>query len=221
MMILMLTGSGSAQTVAVSLVTTRVTRPNLDARVSGHAGDLLGCRAPPDTSPAVAPAETPSKLSTHRRAAVVRTRQACVWSADRAVDVDEVTIMQAAAEYVQTHVGSLNLLLNVTGVLHSAEGLAPERALAKVEAANLLQSYHVNAVGPTMVTRAFAPLLQTTAASTHNRCATRARVGGHVQGKSCDSSNNRGRIAVHTPPPCRYLGGSSLDACRQGGMICV
>jgi NAD(P)-dependent dehydrogenase (short-subunit alcohol dehydrogenase family) len=88
--------------------------------------------------------------------------------------VDEVAFLQAAAEYVQTHVGSLNLLLNVTGVLHSPEGLAPERALAKVEAANLLQSYHVNAVGPTMVTRAFAPLLQTTAAATQNRCATSA-----------------------------------------------
>jgi NAD(P)-dependent dehydrogenase (short-subunit alcohol dehydrogenase family) len=78
--------------------------------------------------------------------------------------------LQAAAEYVQQHVGSLNLLLNVTGVLHSPEGLNPERALAKVEAANLLLSYHVNAVGPTMVTRAFAPLLQTTATATLNRC---------------------------------------------------
>jgi NAD(P)-dependent dehydrogenase (short-subunit alcohol dehydrogenase family) len=68
-----------------------------------------------------------------------------------------------------TQFGQAHLLINVTGVLHTPEGLFPETALAKVDPKNLLYSYQVNAVGPLLVTKAFAPLLTSTATSSSNK----------------------------------------------------
>jgi len=84
------------------------------------------------------------------------------------LDVTQPQSIKAAAAEVARTAGSLHLLLNVTGVLHTPEGLFPETSLSKVEPENLLYSYQVNAIGPTLVTKEFAPLLTKTAGSSGN-----------------------------------------------------
>jgi NAD(P)-dependent dehydrogenase (short-subunit alcohol dehydrogenase family) len=71
---------------------------------------------------------------------------------------DEESIARAAAEVAAAH-AHLDLLLNVSGVLHIPGVLSPETALSRVTAASLHQVFATNAFGPTLVCKHFAPLL--------------------------------------------------------------
>ncbi|GAC1625851.1 MAG: SDR family oxidoreductase [Nevskia sp.] len=76
-----------------------------------------------------------------------------------ALDVsDEVGIERAALQLRET-VPALHLLINCAGLLHAADGLAPERRLADVRPDHLLRSYAVNALGPLLVAKHFSALL--------------------------------------------------------------
>ena len=46
-----------------------------------------------------------------------------------------------------------------TGLLHDADGLAPEKALRQIDPGNLARSFAVNAIGPVLVMKHFPPLL--------------------------------------------------------------
>lgn len=69
--------------------------------------------------------------------------------------------MQNAAREVKEQLGVsyLNLLLNVSGVLHIPGELAPETGLARVSMKNLEANFMTNTFGPILVCKAFAPLL--------------------------------------------------------------
>ena len=62
---------------------------------------------------------------------------------------------QVKADYDQP----VDLLLNVAGVLHEAgtSGYMPERSLAQVDADRMAQVFATNAIGPVLMTQAFAP----------------------------------------------------------------
>ncbi|CAN6356949.1 unnamed protein product [Urochloa humidicola] len=63
---------------------------------------------------------------------------------------DESTIEAAAASIGETH-GSLDLLINSTGILSIPNVIQPETTLSKVQKSSLLLAYEVNAVGPILV----------------------------------------------------------------------
>ncbi|KAF8655541.1 hypothetical protein HU200_061087 [Digitaria exilis] len=63
---------------------------------------------------------------------------------------DEATIEAAAASIAETH-GSLDLLINSTGILSIPNVIQPETTLGKVQKPSLLLAYEVNAVGPILV----------------------------------------------------------------------
>ena len=54
--------------------------------------------------------------------------------------------------------GPFEIIIDATGAL-SIHGVGPEKSLGSVNADHLMQSFHVNAIGPALVMRHFAPLL--------------------------------------------------------------
>jgi NAD(P)-dependent dehydrogenase (short-subunit alcohol dehydrogenase family) len=76
-----------------------------------------------------------------------------------ALDVtDEASIARAAASI--THEGRpLRLVVIATGMLTDDGGTGPEKSIRELGAARLAHSFAVNAIGPALVMRHFAPLL--------------------------------------------------------------
>ncbi|KAM3684392.1 hypothetical protein ACB098_11G042100 [Castanea mollissima] len=66
----------------------------------------------------------------------------------------------ASAKSIRERFGSLNLLINASGILSIPDVLQPETTLTKVEKSSLLLAYEVNAVGPIMVIKHMWPLLK-------------------------------------------------------------
>jgi NAD(P)-dependent dehydrogenase (short-subunit alcohol dehydrogenase family) len=74
------------------------------------------------------------------------------------VDVtDEATLAAAAACLAQDE-RPLRLVVVATGFLHDAEG-GPEKSLRDLDSARLARAFAVNAIGPALVLKHFAPLL--------------------------------------------------------------
>lgn len=68
--------------------------------------------------------------------------------------------MEAAANTIREQYGSLDLLVNASGILSIPDVLQPETTLSKVERPSLLLAYEINAVGPLLVTKHMWPLLK-------------------------------------------------------------
>ena len=71
---------------------------------------------------------------------------------------DEESIEVAARRVEDVTGGTLDLLLNTAGLLHDGESM-PERSLRAVNARWMQQNFAVNAVGPMLLAKHFAPLL--------------------------------------------------------------
>ncbi len=71
------------------------------------------------------------------------------------IDVADPDSIAAAAEAIQ---GEVDLVIVATGLLHEGE-LGPERALRDLDADWLMRQYQVNAIGPALALRHFAPKL--------------------------------------------------------------
>ncbi|KAJ6847043.1 uncharacterized protein M6B38_284550 [Iris pallida] len=76
------------------------------------------------------------------------------------LDVRNESTIEAAAASVKENHGSLNLLINASGILSIPGVLQPETTLSKVQKSSLLLAYEVNAVGPTLVIKHMWPLLK-------------------------------------------------------------
>ncbi|XP_043688082.1 C-factor-like isoform X1 [Telopea speciosissima] len=76
------------------------------------------------------------------------------------LDVTNENTIEASANSIRERYGSLNLLINATGVLSIPDVLQPETTLSKVQKSSLLFAYEVNAVGPILVTKHMWPLLK-------------------------------------------------------------
>ncbi|KAK1592807.1 hypothetical protein Q3G72_030691 [Acer saccharum] len=76
------------------------------------------------------------------------------------LDLAVESTIEASATSVREKYGSLNLLINASGILSIPNVLQPETALNKVEKSSLMLSYEVNAVGPILVIKHIWPLLK-------------------------------------------------------------
>lgn len=74
------------------------------------------------------------------------------------LDVAKPPSISAAAEKVQAEVDALDLLVNNAGI----SGGGGDDTLETVDQERLVNTFRVNAAGPHLVTRAFAPLLRST-----------------------------------------------------------
>lgn len=90
------------------------------------------------------------------------------------LDVSTETSIAETAVAVRVHSLQLHLVINTAGLLHEHPSLRPERRLEDLRSDNLLRSFTVNAIGPVMVARYFAPLL------THSDRAVLATLSARV-----------------------------------------
>ncbi len=70
--------------------------------------------------------------------------------------LDEASVAAAAASCRD---GAPRLVLVATGVLHGPDGLRPEKALQDIDPASFARVFAINATGPALVLKHFAPLL--------------------------------------------------------------
>ncbi len=82
-----------------------------------------------------------------------------------AMDITQETSVVAAAQQTREETTHLDLLINVSGLLHhqSAEqgaiAIRPERKLADIDPAALHALFAINSIGPVLVAKHFHPLL--------------------------------------------------------------
>ncbi|XP_068657280.1 uncharacterized protein [Aristolochia californica] len=76
------------------------------------------------------------------------------------LDVTVERTIEEAADSIREIYGSLNLLVNASGILSIPNVLQPETTLAKVQKSSLMLAYEVNAVGPILVIKHLWPLLK-------------------------------------------------------------
>jgi NAD(P)-dependent dehydrogenase (short-subunit alcohol dehydrogenase family) len=74
-----------------------------------------------------------------------------------AIDMQDEQSIAAAARALAGD-APFHLIIHAVGLLHDAD-LMPEKKLSDVRADNLMKSFFVNAIGPALVMRYFAPLL--------------------------------------------------------------
>jgi NAD(P)-dependent dehydrogenase (short-subunit alcohol dehydrogenase family) len=74
-----------------------------------------------------------------------------------AIDMQDEQSIAAAAKALAGG-APFHLVIHAAGLLHDAD-LMPEKKLSDVRADNLMKSFFVNAIGPALVMRYFAPLL--------------------------------------------------------------
>ena len=77
----------------------------------------------------------------------------------QALDVTDQASIAAAAEILRASELRLHLVLNVAGILHAEDGLAPEKRLEDIDLAALQRVLTVNALGPAVFIRHFLPLM--------------------------------------------------------------
>ncbi|XP_044478819.1 uncharacterized oxidoreductase C663.09c-like [Mangifera indica] len=76
------------------------------------------------------------------------------------LDLTVESTIEASAKSITERYGSLNLLINASGILSITNVLQPETTLKKVERSSLMLAYEVNAVGPILVMKHMWPLLK-------------------------------------------------------------
>ncbi|KAL0914481.1 hypothetical protein M5K25_014830 [Dendrobium thyrsiflorum] len=76
------------------------------------------------------------------------------------LDVTDESTIEAAVTSVKENYGSINLLINTSGVLSIPKILHPETTLSKLEKSSLMLTYEINAVGPVLVVKHMWPLLR-------------------------------------------------------------
>ena len=75
------------------------------------------------------------------------------------LDLEKSESIEAAANTVQQFVGTLNLVIMATGILHDGPDMQPERSLDSITPYTLERAYRINAIGPALVAKYFLPLL--------------------------------------------------------------
>ncbi|KAG6755597.1 hypothetical protein POTOM_041430 [Populus tomentosa] len=70
------------------------------------------------------------------------------------LDLTIESTIEASAKFIREKYGSLNLLINASGILSIPNVLQPETTLSKVERSSLMLAYEVNAVGPILAIKA-------------------------------------------------------------------
>ncbi|XP_012478270.1 uncharacterized protein LOC105793911 [Gossypium raimondii] len=76
------------------------------------------------------------------------------------LDVTVERTIEESARSITERYGSLNLLINASGILSIPSVLQPETTLGKVQKSSMMLAYEVNAVGPILVIKHMWPLLK-------------------------------------------------------------
>ncbi|KAK4360353.1 hypothetical protein RND71_019305 [Anisodus tanguticus] len=76
------------------------------------------------------------------------------------LDLTVESTIEDSAKSIRDKYGSLNLLINASGILSIPNVLQPETTLSKVQRSSLLLAYDINAVGPILVIKHMWPLLK-------------------------------------------------------------
>ncbi|OMO73774.1 Short-chain dehydrogenase/reductase SDR [Corchorus olitorius] len=76
------------------------------------------------------------------------------------LDLTVESTIEESAKSITERYGSLNLLINASGILSIPGVLQPETTLNKVDKSSLMLTYEVNAVGPILVIKHMWPLLK-------------------------------------------------------------
>ena len=91
------------------------------------------------------------------------------------LDLEDEGSISQAAEMAEKKLGSLQLVIVATGVLHDGLGLQPEKSWRSVTSDSMERAFRVNAVGPALLAKHFLPLLSSDRKSVF--AAISARVG--------------------------------------------
>ncbi|CAN1166325.1 Uncharacterized oxidoreductase C663.09c [Linum perenne] len=76
------------------------------------------------------------------------------------LDLTVESTIKESAESITRQYGSLDLLINASGILSIPNVLQPETTLSKLDKSSLMLAYEVNAVGPILVIKHMWPLLK-------------------------------------------------------------
>ncbi|KAG5515999.1 hypothetical protein RHGRI_036891 [Rhododendron griersonianum] len=76
------------------------------------------------------------------------------------LDLTIESTIEESTKSIRERYGSLNLLINASGILSIPDVLQPETTLSKLQKSSLLLAYEVNAVGPILVIKHLWPLLK-------------------------------------------------------------
>nr|GMD20445.1 C-factor-like isoform X1 [Ipomoea batatas] len=76
------------------------------------------------------------------------------------LDLTIESTIEESANAVRDKYGSLNLLINASGILSIPDILQPETTLTKVQRSSMLLAYDINAVGPILVIKHMWPFLK-------------------------------------------------------------
>ncbi|UPR03066.1 short-chain dehydrogenase/reductase [Chloropicon primus] len=97
------------------------------------------------------------------------------------IDLTKPATIEEAAKLVRENFSAkVDLLLNVSGVLHIPGKMMPETSLDRVNYDQLLLSFQTNAIGPALVCRAFWPLLQESAKADGRVLPTMVNISARV-----------------------------------------
>lgn len=75
-----------------------------------------------------------------------------------ALDLSVEDSVHAAAEYARDEIGSARLIIDATGAL-TIDGHPPEKTIARLDPAVMARAFAINAIGPALLFKHFAPLL--------------------------------------------------------------
>lgn len=75
------------------------------------------------------------------------------------LDVEDSASIASAAETIGAAHGRVDVVVQTAAVLHVKGEMTPETSIARLDEAAMMRSFRVNAMGPTLVAKAFSPLL--------------------------------------------------------------
>lgn len=94
---------------------------------------------------------------------VACSRRALAWDHAKLrhhrLDLEDEGTIADAAESTKSELGSVDLVIVATGLLHEGEHLGPEKTWRALNAENLAQVYRINTIGPALIAKHFLPLL--------------------------------------------------------------
>ena len=74
-------------------------------------------------------------------------------------DLDSEETLQTASDRLKAGDGSLRLILVATGILHDERGVVPEKTIKSLTGTAMDRAFKINATGPALIAKHFAPLL--------------------------------------------------------------
>lgn len=117
-------------------------------------------------------------------------------SGDISLDICDEASIAAAAEIVSRQVGSVDLVFNATGAL-MLDDAPPEKTIRRLDPHVMARHFQVNAIGPALLIKHFAPLLAKDRRSLFGTLSARVgsigdnRLGGWMSYRAAKAAQNQ------------------------------